>query len=70
MMLTLVSRGNLWITKLVGKNCFKGFLTSSWLTYTTLVNNRLFVHWCTAIKTIHDFICLLMENSKLFVWFL
>ena len=32
------------------KNCFKGFLTSYWLTYTTLVNNRLFVHWCTALK--------------------
>ena len=38
MMLTLVSRGKLWLTKWVGKNRFKGFLTGYWLTYTTLIN--------------------------------
>ena len=44
MMLTLVSRDNLWFTKWVGNNQFKGFFTSYWLTNTTLVNNQLFAH--------------------------
>ena len=30
MMLTLVSRGNLWFTKWLGNNQFKGFFTGSW----------------------------------------
>ena len=48
-MLTLVSRDNLWLTKWVGNNRFKGFFTGYWLTQTTLVNNWLFAHWCTAL---------------------
>ena len=51
MMLTLVSRGNLWFTKWVGNICFKVFLTGPgyWLTLTTQVNNWLFAHQCTAL---------------------
>ena len=30
-------------------NRFKDFLSSYWLTYTTLVINRLFAHQCTAL---------------------
>ena len=50
MMLTLVSKGDLWFTKWVGNNQFKGFFTSYWLTY------RLIGHWCTAL--INTYVCI------------
>ena len=53
MMLTLISRGNLWFTKWVGNNRFKGFFTGYWL-LADLDNtgiNWLIGHRCTALTS-------------------